>query len=147
MKSHPGISGRMFSSMGRNGVNVRAIAQGSSEKNISSVIATKDVKKAINVLHEEFFETTFKQVNLFIVGTGNVGKKLLGQLKQQLDFLQKQLHLNINVVGLSNSRKMLIEENGIRSNSTIEMFLLRIFFHRWHVPCCIHYYQIAILLT
>jgi len=113
MKSHPGISGRMFSSMGRNGVNVRAIAQGSSEKNISSVIATKDVKKAINVLHEEFFETTFKQVNLFIVGTGNVGKKLLGQLKQQLDFLQKQLHLNINVVGLSNSRKMLIEENGI----------------------------------
>ena len=113
MKSHPGISGRMFSSMGRNGVNIRAIAQGSSEKNISSVIATKDVKKAINVLHEEFFETTFKQVNLFIVGTGNVGKKLLSQLNQQLDFLQKHLRLNINVVGLSNSRKMLLEENGI----------------------------------
>ena len=113
MKSHPGISGRMFSSMGRNGVNIRAIAQGSSEKNISSVIATKDVKKAINVLHEEFFETTFKQINLFIVGTGNVGKKLLSQLNQQLDFLQKHLRLNINVVGLSNSRKMLLEENGI----------------------------------
>lgn len=113
MKSHPGISGRMFSAMGRNGVNIRAIAQGSSEKNISAVISTKDVKKAINVLHEEFFETTFKQVNLFIIGTGNVGKKLLGQLRQQLEFLQKQMHLQVNVVGLSNSRKMLINENGI----------------------------------
>jgi aspartokinase/homoserine dehydrogenase 1 len=116
MKSHPGISGRMFSAMGRNGVNIRAIAQGSSEKNISAVISTKDVRKAINVLHEEFFETTFKQVNLFIVGTGNVGKKLLGQLKQQLEFLQKQMHLQVNIAGLSNSRKMLIDENGISLN-------------------------------
>lgn len=113
MKSHPGISGRMFSAMGRNGVNVRAIAQGSSEKNISAVIATKDVRKAINVLHEEFFETTYKQVNLFITGTGNVGAKLLGQLQQQLAFLQQHLHLQVNVAGLSNSRKMLINEDGI----------------------------------
>jgi len=113
MKSHPGISGRMFSAMGRNGVNIRAIAQGSSEKNISAVIATKDVRKAINVLHEEFFETTYKQVNLFIIGTGNVGAKLLGQLQQQLAFLQQQLHLHVNVAGLSNSRKMLINEDGI----------------------------------
>jgi aspartokinase/homoserine dehydrogenase 1 len=113
MKNHTGISGRMFSAMGRNGVNVRAIAQGSSEKNISAVIATKDVRKAINVLHEEFFETTYKQVNLFITGTGNVGSKLLSQLQQQLDFLQQQLHLQVRVVGLSNSRKMLIDEEGI----------------------------------
>lgn len=113
MKSHPGISGRMFSAMGRNGVNIRAIAQGSSEKNISAVIATKDVKKAINVLHEEFFETTKKQVNLFIVGTGNVGKKLLGQLQKQLDFLQRQMKLVVNVAGICNSRKMLIDESGI----------------------------------
>jgi bifunctional aspartokinase / homoserine dehydrogenase 1 len=113
MKSHPGISGRMFSAMGRNGVNIRAIAQGSSEKNISAVIATKDVKKAINVLHEEFFEATKKQVNLFIVGTGNVGKKLLGQLQKQLDFLQKQMKLVVNVAGICNSRKMLIDEGGI----------------------------------
>ncbi len=113
MKNHTGISGRMFSAMGRNGVNIRAIAQGSSEKNISAVIATNDVRKAINVLHEEFFETTYKQVNLFITGTGNVGAKLLGQLKQQLDFLQQQLHLQVRVVGLSNSRRMLIDEEGI----------------------------------
>lgn len=113
MKSHPGISGRMFSAMGRNGVNVRAIAQGSSEKNISAVIATRDVRKSINVLHEEFFETSYKQVNLFITGTGNVGAKLLGQLQQQLGFLQDHLHLQVNIAGLSNSRKMLIKEDGI----------------------------------
>jgi bifunctional aspartokinase / homoserine dehydrogenase 1 len=113
MKSHPGISGRMFSALGKNGINIRAIAQGSSEKNISAVISTKDVRKAINVLHEEFFETTYKQVNLFIVGTGNVGAKLLGQLKQQSAFLQEQMKLQVRVVGLSNSRKMLIDEEGI----------------------------------
>ncbi|MBP6416348.1 MAG: bifunctional aspartate kinase/homoserine dehydrogenase I [Chitinophagaceae bacterium] len=113
MKNHTGISGRMFSAMGRNGVNIRAIAQGSSEKNISAVIATKDVRKAINVLHEEFFETTYKQVNLFITGTGNVGAKLLGQLQQQLEVLQHKMHLQVRVVGLSNSRKMLIDEEGI----------------------------------
>jgi bifunctional aspartokinase / homoserine dehydrogenase 1 len=99
--------------MGRNGVNIRAIAQGSSEKNISAVISTADVRKAINVLHEEFFETTYKQVNLFIVGTGNVGAKLLGQLQQQLQYLQQQMRLQVRVVGLSNSRKMLIDEEGI----------------------------------
>ena len=117
MKNHTGISGRMFSAMGRNGVNVRAIAQGSSEKNISAVIATQDVRKAINVLHEEFFETTYKQVNLFITGTGNVGTKLLGQLKQQLGFLQQKMRLQVRVIGLSNSRKMLIEEEGVDLNT------------------------------
>src|SRR5687768_2761785 len=113
MRSHPGISGRMFSTMGRNGVNIRAIAQGSSEKNISAVIATKDVRKSINVLHEEFFETTYKQLNLFIIGTGNVGAKLLGQMQQQLSFLQQQMRLQIRIVGLSNSRKMVFKEDGI----------------------------------
>lgn len=113
MKSHPGISGRMFSAMGRNGVNIRAIAQGSSEKNISAVISTKDVRKAINVLHEEFFETTYRQVNLFIVGTGNVGAKLLEQIHQQQSYLQQQLRLQLRVIGLCNSRQMAFSEEGI----------------------------------
>jgi bifunctional aspartokinase / homoserine dehydrogenase 1 len=113
MKSHPGISGRMFSAMGKNGVNIRAIAQGSSEKNISAVISTKDVRKAINVLHEEFFETTYKQVNLFVAGTGNVGAKLLSQLQKQLSFLQQQMKLQVRLVGVSNSRKMVLKEDGI----------------------------------
>ncbi len=100
MKSHPGISGKMFGALGRNGVNVRAIAQGSSERNISAVISTADVRKALNVLHEEFFETTYKQVNLFITGTGNVGGKLLAQLKQQQQYLAEHLRLQIRVIGL-----------------------------------------------
>jgi aspartokinase/homoserine dehydrogenase 1 len=113
MENHTGVSGRMFSAMGRNGINIRAIAQGSSEKNISAVIFTKDVKKTINILHEEFFETTYKQVNVFLAGAGNVGKKLLSQLKHQSEILQKNLHLNIRLTGIINSRKMLINESGI----------------------------------
>lgn len=113
MKSHPGISGRMFSALGRNGINIRAIAQGSSEKNISAVILSKDVKKAINVLHEEFFETVLKQVNLFVAGAGNVGGKLFSQLLQQQDYLQKHLQLNINVVAIANSKKVLLKEEGL----------------------------------
>lgn len=117
MKSHPGISGRMFSTLGRNGVNVRAIAQGSSERNISAVIATEDIKKAMNVLHEEFFETAYKQLNLFIAGTGNVGSKLLAQIAQQQAYLQQNLRLQVRVVGLANSRKMLFNDEGIALHS------------------------------
>jgi len=113
MKSHPGISGKLFGVLGRNGINVRAIAQGSSERNISAVISTKDVKKAVNVLHEEFFEATYKQLNLFITGTGNVGRRLLQQLEQQRHFLLDQLRLQVRVTGLANSRRMLIQEEGI----------------------------------
>jgi aspartokinase/homoserine dehydrogenase 1 len=113
MKNHPGISGKMFGALGRNGVNVRAIAQGSSERNISAVIATGDVKKAINVLHEEFFETTYKQVNLFISGTGNVGGKLLAQLQQQQQHLLDHLRLQVRVAAIANSRKMLFNDEGI----------------------------------
>lgn len=116
MKSHPGISGKMFGTFGRNGINVRAIAQGSSERNISAVIATEDVRKAVNVLHEEFFETSHKQINLFVAGTGNVGKRLLAQIKQQQAFLMEHLRLQVRVVGLINSRKMILSEEGLNGN-------------------------------
>jgi len=116
MKSHPGISGKLFGVLGRNGVNVRAIAQGSSERNISAVIATKDVKKAVNSLHEEFFEATYKQLNLFITGTGNVGKRLIQQLHQQQEYLFDQLRLQVRVAGIANSRRMLVNEEGIDLN-------------------------------
>ncbi|HVX51789.1 MAG TPA: ACT domain-containing protein, partial [Chitinophagaceae bacterium] len=112
MKSHPGISGRMFDALGRNGINVRAIAQGSSERNISAVIAAADIKKAVNVLHEAFFETAHKQLNVFIVGAGNVGGKLLTQLKQQQRFLLQHLNLQVRITGIANSKKMLFVENG-----------------------------------
>ncbi len=113
MKSHPGISGKMFGVLGRNGINVRAIAQGSSEKNISAVLSANDVKKAINVLHEEFFETTYKQLNVFIAGTGNVGGKLLGQIKKQYQYLRNDLRLQVQIIGLANSKKILLNEEGI----------------------------------
>ena len=113
MKSHQGISGKMFSELGNNNVNIRAIAQGSTEKNISAVIAKKDVKKALNSLHAAFFEDQIKQINLFIVGIGNVGGKLLEQIKQQKEFLLQNQHLNLRVVGIANSRKMLFNSEGI----------------------------------
>jgi len=116
MKNHPGISGRMFSALGKNGVNIRAIAQGSSEKNISAVISVADVKKAVNVLHEEFFETAYKQLNLFIAGAGNVGKRLFEQLKQQQEYLLKHLRLQLRVVAVANSKKIAINEDGLDLN-------------------------------
>ena len=113
MRSHPGISGRMFSALGRNGINVLAIAQGSNEKNISAVIKSVDKPKALNVLHEAFFEYSKKEINLFIVGTGNVGKKLIGQISQQMESIKSDHNIKLNIVGLCNSRKMLIEPSGI----------------------------------
>lgn len=113
MKSMPGISGKMFSALGRNGINIRAIAQGSSEKNISAVVKTSDVEKAINILHEDFFEDEVKQLNLFLVGVGNVGGKLLSQLQQQKNYLQEHLRLQINITGIANSKKMLLDTSGI----------------------------------
>ncbi len=113
MKSHQGISGKMFSELGNNNVNIRAIAQGSTEKNISAVIAKKDVKKALNSLHSVFFENQIKRINLFIVGVGNVGGKLLDQIKQQQSFLLNKLHIDIRVIALANSKKMVFIEDGI----------------------------------
>ena len=113
MKSHQGISGKMFSTLGKNNVNIRAIAQGASEKNISAVIASKDVKKALNSLHERFFEDQRQQLNLFIMGVGNVGGRLMAQIEQQQQYLLENLKLNLRVIGISNSRTMVFEEEGI----------------------------------
>ncbi len=113
MKSHPGISGKMFGVLGKNGINVRAIAQGSSEKNISAVLSANDVRKAINVLHEIFFETTYKQLNVFIAGAGNVGGKLIEQIAKQVDYLKEHLRLQIQIVGIANSKKILFNDAGI----------------------------------
>jgi aspartokinase/homoserine dehydrogenase 1 len=113
MKSHQGLSGKMFSTLGKNNVNIRVIAQGASERNISAVIKEDDVKKALNALHEEFFEENIKQLNLFVMGVGNVGAKFLNQVSQQKKYLKENLKLNIRVIGLSNSRTMVFNEDGI----------------------------------
>jgi aspartokinase/homoserine dehydrogenase 1 len=113
MKNHQGLSGRMFSTLGKNNVNIRAIAQGASERNISAVIDERDVKKALNSLHENFFEENTKQLNLFVMGVGNVGEKFIEQIHQQKKFLKENLKINLRVIALSNSRKMHFDEEGI----------------------------------
>ena len=113
MKNHQGLSGRMFSTLGKNNVNIRAIAQGASERNISAVINERDVKKALNTLHENFFEENTKQLNLFVMGVGNVGEKFIEQIHQQKKFLKDNLKINLRVIALSNSRKMHFDEEGI----------------------------------
>ncbi|KAA5821451.1 bifunctional aspartate kinase/homoserine dehydrogenase I [Algibacter amylolyticus] len=113
MKNHQGISGKMFSTLGKNNINIRAIAQGASEKNITAVINEKDVKKALNTLHEQFFESKTKQINVFITGVGNVGERLVEQIKQQKKYLKDNLKIKLRVAGLSNSRHMIFNEDGI----------------------------------
>ncbi|WPR70166.1 bifunctional aspartate kinase/homoserine dehydrogenase I [Flavobacterium sp. NG2] len=113
MKNHQGLSGKMFSTLGKNNVNIRAIAQGASERNISVVINERDVKKALNTLHERFFEDNTKQLNLFVMGVGNVGEKFMEQISQQKKFLKENLKINLRVIAVSNSRKMHFDEDGI----------------------------------
>ena len=113
MKNHQGLSGKMFSTLGKNNVNIRAIAQGASERNISVVINERDVKKALNTLHERFFEDNTKQLNLFVMGVGNVGEKFIDQIHQQKKFLKDNLKINVRVIAVSNSRKMHFDEEGI----------------------------------
>jgi aspartokinase/homoserine dehydrogenase 1 len=113
MKNHQGLSGKMFSTLGKNNVNIRAIAQGASERNISVVINEKDVKKALNTLHERFFEDNTKQLNLFVMGVGNVGEKFIDQINQQKKFLKENLKINVRVIAMSNSRKMVFDEEGM----------------------------------
>nr|MBA4184215.1 bifunctional aspartate kinase/homoserine dehydrogenase I [Acidobacteriota bacterium] len=113
MKEHTGVSGKMFATLGSQGINIHAIAQGSSERNISAIINSKDVRKAVNTLHEEFFSDGNKQVNVFIVGVGTVGKKLIEQIRLQSEFLRKNLRLNVRVVGLAKSRNKIFDEAGI----------------------------------
>ena len=113
MKDHQGISGKLFSTLGANNINIRAIAQGASERNISIIIDKKNVVKAINTLHESFFESQIKELNLFVTGVGNVGSKLLEQIEKQTDYLKENLRLKFRVIAISNSRKMILSEKNI----------------------------------
>lgn len=112
IKGHQGVSGKMFSALGRNNINICAIAQGASERNISAVILEKDVKKALNVLHEAFFEEVVVQLNLFVMGIGNVGGKFLEQIVQQHNYLREHLKVNVRVVGIANSKLMCFNVEG-----------------------------------
>ncbi len=113
MRNTPGISANLFTSLGRNGISVIATAQGSSELNISVVIRQDSLKKALNVIHEGFFLSHYKELHLYLVGTGNVGRDLLSQIQAQQEYLMKEHNLKINVTGIANSRQMIIDGEGI----------------------------------
>ena len=113
MRHRPGISAILFRSLGRNGISVIATAQGSSELNISVVIAEQSLKKALNVIHEGFFLSGYRELHLYLAGLGNVGKKLLLQIQSQRETLMENLKLKVNLVGIMNSRKMVIDPDGI----------------------------------
>ena len=121
MKNTPGISATLFRSLGRNGINVIATAQGSSELNISVVIRNENLSKALNVIHDGFFLSKYKEMNLFIAGAGLVGSSLLKQLQKQNEILFRQHSLKINLMGITNSRRMLIDNKGIPLDSCREV--------------------------
>jgi aspartokinase/homoserine dehydrogenase 1 len=116
MRYRPGISGRLFAALGKNGVNISAIAQGSSELNISVVIAAEDETKALNAVHEAFFLSDTTTAHLYLVGTGLIGSTLLKQIQAQSAFLKEKRNLEIKLVGIANSRKMVLHAEGIRMN-------------------------------
>lgn len=113
MKNTPGISATLFKSLYQNGINVIATAQGSSELNISIVINKENLIKALNTIHEGFFLSGYKELNVYLVGTGLVGGALLNQIQKQQPVLLKSKHLKVNLVGVANVSKMLFDTNGI----------------------------------
>jgi aspartokinase/homoserine dehydrogenase 1 len=117
MKNTPGISATLFNSLYHNGISVVATAQGSSELNISIVIKKESLKKALNAIHEGFFLSGYKELNVFLVGTGVVGGALLKQIQQQQPILFENRKLKVNVVGIANIDKMLFDTDGIKLES------------------------------
>ena len=123
MRKSSGIAGKLFSVLGKNGVNIVAVAQGSSEINISVVINKNNLSKALNALHNIFFQSEARVLNLYLVGTGLIGKTLLKQIFEQDEFLRTEKLLKVCVVGLSNTRKMLLEPRGIALDTCHERLL------------------------
>ena len=113
MKNQSGASGKMFDALGREGINIRAIAQGSSEKNVSAVLHTEDVNDAIRAIHAEFFSTSANRVNLFIAGYGTVSKALVSIIYARKKSIEERLGKEIAICGICNSRNYIINRNGI----------------------------------
>lgn len=113
MKHTTGIAGKLFSTMGKSGVNVIAIAQGASELNISWVVKNEELRKTLNVVHESFFLSEFVELNIFLMGIGTVGGNLLQQIQRQQERLLNEKHLRMKLTGVANSKKMLFNRDGI----------------------------------
>jgi len=113
MRRTPGLAGKFFTALGKNGVNVIAIAQGSSERNLSIVIPQLDETKALRALHQALFLSDTKTINLFIVGVGLIGKTFLNQLQEQQNYLLEEYDLEVKIVAISNSKKFIFDKEGI----------------------------------
>jgi bifunctional aspartokinase / homoserine dehydrogenase 1 len=113
MKHTTGIAGKLFSTIGKNGINIIAIAQGASELNISWVVKNSELRKTLNVVHESFFLSENVELNVFLLGIGTVGSNLLQQLRKQQQKLLDEKHLNIKLTGVANSKKMAFLREGI----------------------------------
>ena len=113
MKHSAGIAGKLFHTIGKNGINVVAIAQGASEQNISWVVKNSDLRKTLNVVHEAFFLSPYVELNVFLVGVGTVGRDLLSQISRQQEKLKKDHRLKLKLTGVANSRKMIFNRDGI----------------------------------
>ncbi|MGE5395386.1 MAG: bifunctional aspartate kinase/homoserine dehydrogenase I [Candidatus Saccharibacteria bacterium] len=113
MKHATGVAGKLFNTIGKNGINIIAIAQGASELNISWVVKVSELRKTLNVVHESFFLSENVELNVFLLGIGLVGGNLLEQIKQQQPKLLKEKHLKIKLAGVANSKKMLFDREGI----------------------------------
>ncbi|OIN58715.1 bifunctional aspartate kinase/homoserine dehydrogenase I [Arsenicibacter rosenii] len=113
MKKSSGIAGKLFSVLGKNGVNIVAVAQGSSEINISVVINKNNLSKALNAIHNVFFQSEARVLNLYLVGTGLIGSTLLRQIRDQFEYLRTERLLKVCLVGVSNTKKMLLAPKGI----------------------------------
>ena len=117
MKQTPGIAGKLFRTLGLNGINVIACAQGASETNISFVTTKASLRKALNVIHDSFFLSEYNVLNLFLSGVGLVGRNLIEQIRTQQDYLLKHKNLQIRIVGMSNSRQCIFDREGIDLNN------------------------------
>ena len=113
MKHTPGIAGKLFGTLGRSGISVIACAQGASETNISFVVDGRFLRKSLNVLHDSFFLSEYKVLNLFICGIGTVGSKLIEQIRSQYEELKERNRLKLNVVGIASSKKAVFSRDGI----------------------------------
>lgn len=117
MKHAVGIAGKLFGTLGRSGISVIACAQGAAETNISFVVEGSELRKTLNVIHDSFFLSEYKVLNLFICGIGTVGSKLIEQIKSQYDELANYSHLKLNVVGIASSKNAIYNRDGIDLNS------------------------------
>ncbi len=113
MKHTPGIAGKLFGALGRSGISIIACAQGASETNISFVVQEQFLRKSLNVIHDSFFLSEYKVLNIFICGVGTVGGKLIEQIRDQQEILKKNSRLNLNVVGIASSKKAIFSRDGI----------------------------------